>query len=697
MHLEDNLTDEASNVNEAYAQAGVTADQYVGKVVAMTDSSKALSLATGLTNDKDAAFSFTLGKPVAAGQSVKVYLYKLGINNTEYNEVDVTAQLGEPKVNDDGSVTYTLTPKDALEDTYNTSYRYKTVIVDSKTGEELTEGTNFDFRLDTLVEQMDVVNMDSDKKTMTLKARDLSELNAIISFKYKDASGELTEAKNVRVSGEGEYVISMPNWDRFHAGSIKIVTVDAAGNVGETDITALRNLWVPVTTQEGVKLNDPPTKGALGIPQYHVDQPLGTSAMDYNKQKVASKKDGGLVSDDGNQSIYLGLDNYDGNLAPESVGIAQLSNGAIGFTVAAAGGKYKRTIVELAGGDDSLHIRGNVLDGSPEGYIDMGDGNNKISVGGSILTAGRNTFKYGSGNDIFELSGSIRGDTLITFDMGEGNNIIRAGGALSGKKTIIMGNGDDSIIVGDILTSGVSGASSTINMGDGNNLIQTDRMSYHTIITFGKDDDTMIVNTVLDDQSTGTISFGDGNDQLVGGNLKGLYEFRMGDGDDKVTITGTTPTSTVDGGTNANGTPENDTLMITHTGSKVSLSKVINFETIDLTAPGSQRIGISIDYINRAKGDATKEIYIKGSSADIVDLGDNGKGISSQVYTSADGVTAHRYKDGGMPAERNWNYWEKIGKVTTDEGITYDKYTHATNQGVQSDEYIFIQQGIQIV
>ncbi|WP_158074681.1 hypothetical protein, partial [Rodentibacter rarus] len=695
-YLMDDLTDEAPKVNEYYAQAGVRGADYIGRIDSATNFDSALNKASGLTNDKDATFHFTLDKALDDTQSIKVYRYQLGTltaengNKTEveYGDTDVSGQLGAPAVQADGTVTYTLTPTTPLGDTYNAAYRYKTVIVDKVTGQELSS-SNFDFRLDTLVEQMDVINMNSDQKTMTLKARDLSELSAIISFQFKDASGNYSTVKNVTQTGVGEYTISMPDWNRFHVGSVKVVTVDAAGNTGETDITALRNLWTAITPTEGVKVNDPPGR-PLGL-NLHVDQDTGANPVRNNQQKVASAANGGLVGNDTNQSVYLGLDNYPGALAPKDVGGAQLSNGALGFTTRAAGGTIRKALVELGAGDDSLHIRGNVLDFSRDGYVDMGAGNDKISIGGSLLTAAHYHFKLGEGNDILEIHNSVAGDSKAIYDMGEGHDIIRVSGNFSGGKTINMGDGDDQIVVGGRMWNGISGVESNIDMGDGNDLIQVGSMSYKTNINFGKGNDTMIIGYTLDDQATGTMDFGAGNDRLTVGDLRGLYAFRMGDGDDIVTLTGRLlGNNVIDGGGDGH-----DTLVITNTGSVIQMNHVINFETIDLSAAGSQRIGLSVDYIKNGMGDTTKHLYIKGSAADVVDLGNNNKAISSQDYTLG-GVTGKRYKDGGRALEKNWDYWEKIG-TDTKEGITYDKYTHTAASGAPSEEYVYIQQGIQII
>ena len=126
-----------------------------------------------------------------------------------------------------------------------------------------------------------------------------------------------------------------------------------------------------------------------------------------------------------------------------------------------------------------------------------------------------------------------------------------------------------------------------------------------------------------------TLNGGAGNDTLVG--LSGADTLLGGEGSD--TIVFDKNDVSIDGGTNLDGSQENDTLVITDTSIIASndMNNVTNFETLDLTNNTAQTLNLNLsDVISMTDGN--NQLFIKGDSVDTVNVsGMTKSGTSDQA------------------------------------------------------------------
>ncbi|QPB42994.1 hypothetical protein [Rodentibacter haemolyticus] len=627
IYLQDNLPDDA-DVSEFYTDTS----KYVGRIDSMadTDATKAISRGTGLTNDPSAELHFTLDKALKGGQAVKVLRYTI-VDGNESSVEDLTAQLSN------NGLEYTLKPTTPQSETTNAIYRYK-VLVEDQNGVDLSS-KDFTYRLDTIVEAMDVKELNSDTNQMILQADGVSEVGATIKYKYQTGAGE-SDLKDVVDNGDGTYTLDLANWNRKVNGSITLQVIDAAGNVSETKVNAVRNLFNDYTLEKGLNpagnnFDDPLVTG------------LGPNVGGQSASLVADNP-GTFASTNGNDTLIVGLDNFGG---------MGLGNGSVGRGTY-VGGTVK---IEMGAGDDHIQVRGTTqsMGTAAEGYFDMGEGNDKISFAGTFVIGNYN-IRMGEGNNIVNFSGTTVQAAGLDISYGDGNDVLRAdvNKDFAGSKTISFGNGDNYMEVGAVY--------------DKND------------ITFGNGNDVFIAKSIgTKAPSSGTIDMGDGNDVFSVSGLLARQEVKLGNGDDVAIMGDRIETGAAWG--RLDGGDGNDTLVLTKSDGKVSLQNVLNFEVIDLTAPTAQTIGVSNDYFTQ-QNDTTKAVYIKGGTNDTVDFGDNGKYINGT-----------KFKDGGGAIKSNWNFWEKTESDVVHDGVTYDKYTYRTAAGDVNDEAVYIQQGIQII
>ena len=111
--------------------------------------------------------------------------------------------------------------------------------------------------------------------------------------------------------------------------------------------------------------------------------------------------------------------------------------------------------------DDSLTVTKN-MDGS-QNFVDMGDGNNVLNVGGYI--SGNTQVDFGNGNDKVHISGYLGGSSPI--NLGAGNDEIIVDGKLQGSARINAGDGDDHISVGSTVIS----STAQIDGGNGHDVL----------------------------------------------------------------------------------------------------------------------------------------------------------------------------------------------------------------------------------
>ncbi|SUO98182.1 SwmB domain-containing protein [Suttonella indologenes] len=285
--------------------------------------------------------------------------------------------------------------------------------------------------------------------------------------------------------------------------------------------------------------------------------------------------------------------------------------------------------IDMAGGDDYLYVPNTITSGP---QIDMGAGNDKIQIGGGLAT-GKYTFNLGNGNDILDIGKDVVNLAFTNVDAGDGSDLIRVGSHWDGGGDVKLGQGNDEVIV--------------------NGYIAGSKKFY-----FDAGDDSLIVN----DKGTGGIS------------IFGLTKIDMGDGNDTVMLAGNIGSS-VHKDVRVDGGEGNDSLFFTGSGVHTSLDRVFNFETIDLTGTGNNRLDVSISAV-KLNGNTTIDIdgisytglFINGNEGDTVDLGANGGSVDRPNFSN----DFKEYTGDNKPKGYNayWNGSDKETMVYIQDGIS---------------------------
>ena len=305
--------------------------------------------------------------------------------------------------------------------------------------------------------------------------------------------------------------------------------------------------------------------------------------------------------------------------------------------------------VSFGEGNDSMYVKNN-LDGSNSGRYDFGNGDNSLEVGGYVTKS--QTFLFGNGSDSFVVAGHV---DYATVTMGEGNDVFKVGNNLRYGATVNMGEGDDVLVAGGI-NNGLDAQTVTVDMGEGN-----DTATFTSInggkVDMGMGDDVLNISTL----SGGTIN--------------------LGAGDDIVNFSGRVTGGTVEGGEG------NDIAVLKEVGHSYEMSNFKNVEIFDLTADGRQDINIRLSDLQQ-DGDTLAKVYIRGTSLDTVDLGNNNNydDTAQNLKDTSNGITGS-----------NVGTWAK-GTEETVDGVTYDVYSYTSgNTGTITTELVYIEQGIQVI
>ena len=168
-------------------------------------------------------------------------------------------------------------------------------------------------------------------------------------------------------------------------------------------------------------------------------------------------------------------------------------------------------------------------------------------------------------------------------------------------------------------------ASSTVTLNYNEYATPSSPDSMDDIAPRGTDDNDYLVGTNQAEMLIG----GAGDDVLVG--LSGADTLLGGEGSDIIVFD--KDDVSIDGGTNSDGSKENDTLVITDTSITASadMSNVSNFETLDLTNNIAQTLDLGLsDVISMTDGN--NQLFIKGDSVDTVNVsGMTKSGASDQA------------------------------------------------------------------
>ena len=220
----------------------------------------------------------------------------------------------------------------------------------------------------------------------------------------------------------------------------------------------------------------------------------------------------------------------------------------------------------------------------------------------------------GDGDDVITVvdgwGGRINNHSSV--ELGDGTNMLKVARDID-KSTVTAGNGDDTVNVGNWIRE-----HSDINLGNGNNTL-----------TVGN----IIVNS--------TVATGDGNDTIKVKNAIIGSTIKLGAGDDTVEVGNKDITdNTLTGKSNIDGGDGYDKLTITNPGTTINLSNIAsqahNFEELNISNK-SQNTTLSVklsDVISLTDGDNT--LKITADAEDKVEFKDAGwqKGASTDGYTA---------------------------------------------------------------
>ncbi|WP_019673537.1 hypothetical protein, partial [Psychrobacter lutiphocae] len=372
-------------------------------------------------------------------------------------------------------------------------------------------------------------------------------------------------------------------------------------------------------------------------------------------------------------------------------------------------------------GDDSVHVTGNVtgsistdtgkdkvvVDGNVEGggLIDAGAQDDHIQIKGEVVGS---KVWGGSGDDTIIVEGRTRLASEIAGGSGEDNIYVEG---LYDPNSVIIGGADSDTIILNTLQGG------TITTGDSN-------WNVDDAIKISRNEDNAVDIVRINELNGGNLYLGEG-DLLTGGvaafdpavgpfvqqgpfedaylqgsniyyskaddtlTLKGINggTIDMGEGNDTIVISGTgdginkDANHTIAQSHDIKGGNGLDTIEVTGAGNEIYAGDLFSIEVVDLgkglaNAGNIFHTGYIRDY-NAAiaqnepvdvNGVPTKAIFVKGDSADIVDVGYGsnntfGDGLKANTWTqTATGVEV----DGTM-----YNVWSQTGNAYGGESSLY--------------------------
>ena len=662
-----------------------------GKTIDASDATKLQAiktLADGLTNDATPTVTFTLDHKITSAQNMVIYRETVTKDGDVFNKEVLTNKF---TVSADGK-TYSFT--DALPETFGTQYRY-TAEVQNKATNAVELTTRQDIYLDTQVESMEVTAMTNNKQgnltSITFSITDRSEVGAVVKISYPNTAGT-TSTTTAVINEDGTYTVNLAdNFNRYSTDGMQVTVIDSAGNIASTKTMYIRNLFSNMNTEMGPD----PSQGR----KFNV----GLITDIINRQAT---NENGLKFTDDNDHLVVGLDEYarkagvNGNMA-SMVGGGELNvdTGAGDDHIQLRGNlqSWRGGSLKMGEGNDKLTFDTAEVTTGGQYNIDFGNGNDRLVINGAVNTQSTMKVSFGEGNDSMYVKSNLDGSGSGLYDFGNGDNSLEVGGYVTKSQTFLFGNGSDSFVVAGHFDY------ATVTMGQGNDLFKVgSNLRYGATVNMGEGDDVLVaggINNGLDAQTVtvdmgegddtatftsingGKVEMGAGDDVLNITTLSGDGKINLGTGDDIVNFSGRVTGGTVDGGEG------NDIAVLKEVGHSYEMSNFKNVEIFDLTTDGRQDINIRLSDLQQ-DGDTLSKVYIRGTSLDTVDLGNNNN------Y----GDTAQNLKDtsNGILGS-NVGTWAK-GATETVDGVTYDVYSYTSgNTGTITTELVYIEQGIQVI
>ncbi|VEH67702.1 Uncharacterised protein [Rodentibacter pneumotropicus] len=394
-------------------------------------------------------------------------------------------------------------------------------------------------------------------------------------------------------------------------------------------------------------------------------------------QKVGSQAQ--FVTGEEDNTVVVGKGDKDNISGKNSItnGLIQTNGGSDKVVIT---NNSINTVIDTGADNDSVDIYGNLRHtgaSAPESKIDTGNGDDVLTIRGRI-TGLKNQLMMGDGDDTVIVAGGATGNTTAqnnmqtktnwnAIDLGEGNDKLSMGEKGPGNiqyTDIQAGIGDDVVILkpnrgkGDLLWVNV-------DLGDGNDSIVVAATDIRNVyISGGAGNDTIDLSassTQTDATRSRVISSkvdgGEGNDHIILGKIDYVDDYPVdvtgGAGDDVITftqdyapfLTSNRIGASISGGDGFDTVAIKGTAMISLASGTAGTQKlpegIINFESIDMTASGGQTVKLTASDVLANSG----MLYIAGDSSDTVDLGNDGSS-SLGGFTKTAETTARIALDG---------------------------------------------------
>ncbi|WP_033259809.1 GA-like domain-containing protein, partial [Rodentibacter pneumotropicus] len=394
-------------------------------------------------------------------------------------------------------------------------------------------------------------------------------------------------------------------------------------------------------------------------------------------QKVGSQAQ--FVTGEEDNTVVVGKGDKDNISGKNSItnGLIQTNGGSDKVVIT---NNSINTVIDTGADNDSVDIYGNLRHTgatAPESKIDTGNGDDVLTIRGRI-TGLKNQLMMGDGDDTVIVAGGATGNTTAqnnmqtktnwnAIDLGEGNDKLSMGEKGPGNiqyTDIQAGIGDDVVILkpnrgkGDLLWVNV-------DLGDGNDSIVVAATDIRNVyISGGAGNDTIDLSassTQTDATRSRVISSkvdgGEGNDHIILGKIDYVDDYPVdvtgGAGDDVITftqdyapfLTSNRIGASISGGDGFDTVAIKGTAMISLASGTAGTQKlpegIINFESIDMTASGGQTVKLTASDVLANSG----MLYIAGDSSDTVDLGNDGSS-SLGGFTKTAETTARIALDG---------------------------------------------------
>lgn len=502
--------------------------------------------------------------------------------------------------------------------------------------------------------------------------------NDIVQIMTDDITEDDIEGAGV-VSNAG-YVVTVGG------GVLTFAGVTAGANirfVKSDGRTALKSVEVPNSWQ-GTTGNDNYTNKADGVEAMYMlagnDTVINAkSGTDENSVIIATNTDKSTtiagVKRITNTGNYVDITTGTGNdiITNEGSNVnINVGNGTNNVTLNGTG-ETAMANIEITGGTgtENVVIKGNVGEGIT---ADLGAGNDNVSVAGGTVAldmgAGNNNVSVSGGTVTIDDSAGVSNNTNRVTVEGADTAVTVTGGAGAENITVKAGTVELDLKDGNDNVSISGGTISKLDLDDGTNAVTLAGGTLNNGITFGKDADTLVLNTKV---TGATFDLKEGANRATISTLNGGAEttvtIKGGAGIDAVTVQGGAEvtldlgagnnTAAISGGskvalTTADGadkvTISGGSNITANLGAGANTASITNANAKNVaitTGAGNDSIGVTANAtnVNINTGAGNDTVSVTNGTEITVDAGEGNDTIS--LHANAKGVTINYSKDGG--------------------------------------------------